>query len=257
MSFLLYTPKTLNEAFEMKKKTDGRYLAAGTVVFVKKPFPSNLISLEKIPELYGIRETETSVELGALVTFDEIDCSALIKEQFHSLWQAAHEVGSPQIRNRATIGGNVCSFDTSSDGICPLKAMDASVVIFDGNSLVERKITKFDSLENGEILVSVRLEKGWKSSFVKVGKRNALAISVINMTVAKKNGIVRVAVGSAGKHVLVCEKTGKILSNDIDDIEKAQDVIGSEIYPRAPETKEYKLAVARNILSDLVKELAK
>src|SRR6185436_14907572 len=114
--FEFYQPSTLQEASRLLKDNGpgGRFLAGGTdlVIAMKEKglLPKYIVDLKRVPGLSGIRENnDGSVTLGALTTMYEIETSALIKKRYPFLAQSAAEVGSIQIRNRATIGGNMCN----------------------------------------------------------------------------------------------------------------------------------------------------
>ena len=107
--------KNVSEAIRMQKETNGYFLAGGTYSMVEinseRFDPDCLIDLSLCPELYGIREEEASVHIGALTTFTELEKSELIGRLFPALQKAAAEVGGPQVRNR----GTAC---TRRDGRC-------------------------------------------------------------------------------------------------------------------------------------------
>ncbi len=107
----MYQPTTLEEASRLIKEQGpgGRFLAGGTdlVIAMKEKglLPKYIVDLKRVPGLGGIRESrDGSISLGALTTMREIETSPLIKEKYPFLAQSAAEIGSIQIRNRATIG---------------------------------------------------------------------------------------------------------------------------------------------------------
>ena len=111
MHFDLHRPNSVDEALALYQQTGGSYLAGGTVLLVNHhngaDIGRHLISLEGICALHGIRETEDSIVIGSCVTMDEIENNAALREHAFALWQSATEIGGPQIRNRATIAGNI------------------------------------------------------------------------------------------------------------------------------------------------------
>ncbi len=111
--FNYYEPHSLDEAVEcLNEGQRGAVVAGGTdlVVALKQRLqkPGFLLSLDKIPSLKGIKSSNEFLSLGAMTTLEEIIKSSLIKERFPALSKAAREVGSPLLRNIATIGGNIC-----------------------------------------------------------------------------------------------------------------------------------------------------
>ncbi|HZD39625.1 MAG TPA: xanthine dehydrogenase family protein subunit M [Terriglobales bacterium] len=132
--FTMYQPTSLLEASRIVKENGpgGRFLAGGTdlVIAIKEKglLPKYVVDLKKIPGLSGIRENnDGSIRLGALTTMREIETSALITEKFPFLAQSAAEVGSIQIRNRATVGGNMANATPSADVAPGLIALNAQV----------------------------------------------------------------------------------------------------------------------------------
>lgn len=256
MSFRLHIPKTLDQALELQRSTKGTYLAAGTVILVNHRHAEDLISLEKIPGLSTISDEGSAVRIGALATFDDIEKSQCIKENLLALWQAAYETAGPQIRHRATIGGNIGCFSPASDAVTALVALDAKVEVFDG-TFHHIPIEKLTELDDGAIITSVVVPKRFSfSTFEKVGKRSAMSVSVLNMAVAKAGAEFRVAVGCASPRVILCRATSDILSSDCGSIEKAKTALVSEMHPIDDRwgTVEYRLEVGKNLLSKLVQE---
>jgi carbon-monoxide dehydrogenase medium subunit len=138
-AFDFYQPATLKEASRLLKDNGpgGRFLAGGTdlVIAMKEKglVPKYIVDLKRVPGLAGIREnSDGSMTLGALTTLYAIETSALIKRKFPFLAQSAAEVGSIQIRNRATIGGNMANASPSADTSPALMALGATATIANG-----------------------------------------------------------------------------------------------------------------------------
>jgi carbon-monoxide dehydrogenase medium subunit len=132
----MYQPTTLKEASRLLKDNGpgGRFLAGGTdlVIAMKEKglVPKYVVDLKRIPGLSGIREnSDGTISLGALTTMREIEVSPLIKKKYPFLAQSAAEVGSIQIRNRATVGGNMANATPSADVAPALIALDATATI--------------------------------------------------------------------------------------------------------------------------------
>ncbi len=130
--FDYYQPESLKEAFKLmeKLKGDALYVAGGTDVIVrikqKAIEPEALISLRGVEELKEIRENG-GLSLGAGVLFREIEGSGQIRQQFQALHEAACVLANPQIRNVATVGGNLCNAAPSADSAPPLLILEAEV----------------------------------------------------------------------------------------------------------------------------------
>ena len=262
MKYSIHVPSTLEEAFTTRSRVGGQYLAGGTVVLaIKKPV-CDLVSLSRIPGLSFIERKGDCIEIGGGTTFDELDRSALLKERLTALWQASHELAGPQIRNVATIGGNIGSMSPSADSVTALMALDASVRLFamEGGKPCRRTVPIRElRMGEGEIIEAVVIRDNVDSSvFEKVGKRNAMAVSVVNMAVARVGKKVSVAVGSAAPNVVFCRRTSEILSKDCTDMMAAKAVILEEISPKDDRwgTVEQKRIVCANMLEKLAGEVS-
>lgn len=255
MSYNLHIPTTLEEALEIKRKTDGTYLAAGTVLLVNHRHQEDLIALEKIKGLSEIEDGPDYVKIGALSTFSQLESSPVIRA-IPALWQASYHTAGPQIRNRATIGGNIGCFSPASDSVTSLVALDSKVELYDGSFHTVR-IEDLKSVKDAIITAVIIPKRFSVSVFEKVGKRNAMSVSVINMAMARSREEVRLAVGCVDRQVVYCRKTSEILSKHPADMKKAQESLLSEIHPINDRwgNVEYKNTVAVNLLNKLSKEV--
>jgi len=190
-------PETLDEAllFLERHGDETRPLAGGTDVMVdlrsgKLEIPY-LLDISRLPDLQGIALTEEGLSIGAGVTISEIYTSSLVAEHAPSLIKSCAFFGSPQIRNVATMGGNVGNASPSADTAPPLIAHGAKAVLAGKNG--ERTVAVEDlfvrpyhsGIKNDQLLLRFILEpaKGRFSDFQKIGRRKALAISRMSMAV--------------------------------------------------------------------------
>jgi carbon-monoxide dehydrogenase medium subunit len=134
--FEMYQPMSLREASRLLKDkgAGGRFLAGGTdlVIAIKEKglIPKYVVDLKKIPDLAGIREDpDGSITIGALTTMRDIEIDPLLNKKYPFLCQSAAEVGSIQIRNRATVGGNMANATPSADVAPSLIALNATAKI--------------------------------------------------------------------------------------------------------------------------------
>lgn len=151
-------PQTLHDVLKILhdlKNSGQKYfvLAGGTDVLVANrysPFQevdqlgsSTIVDISLIPELKGIRFFNGILTIGSLVTHAQLASSELIKEYAPILAAAASEIGSPQIRNRGTIGGNICNASPAADLVPVLTVLDAKVntAVAQNDSFVRRKIS--------------------------------------------------------------------------------------------------------------------
>lgn len=196
--FLYEKPKSTEEALALMRDAcdDFTIYAGGTDVLVKlraeKLHISLVIDIKDLPGLREISETEDEIRIGAAVTHSEIQDNALIRDWYPALCHAVSEIGSVPIRNKATLGGNIQNASPAGDGVIAAFALDAQVEAVSAEGMRRIPLAGFflnpDStlLAPGEILTTVILPKRrWSDQrFFKVGRRNALAISVVNGTVA-------------------------------------------------------------------------
>ncbi len=187
-------------------------IAGGTDFMVEVNFdhrrPESVVSLHRIGALRAWLQDDDTLRIGAGVT-----CATLEGAPFAmlvpALSQAARTVGSPQIRNAATIGGNLATSSPAGDLLPVLSALDASVTIARAGG--ERTVSihdflvgpKRNALERGELVVAVRVPLlPGRQEFLKVGTRNAMVISVANVAMVHTGERINVALGSVGPTVL-------------------------------------------------------
>jgi CO/xanthine dehydrogenase FAD-binding subunit len=198
----------LEEALEALQRTKGRLLAGGTDIFpsaVERPVSDRLIDISGISALRGIRVDGDTVRIGACTTWSEI-ARAPLPHAFDGLKAAAREVGGVQIQNTGTIGGNLCNASPAADGVPPLLALDAEVVLASTSGLRRLALSEFilgnrkTALRPGEILTEVSvpccLGARARSEFLKLGSRCYLVISIAMVAVVLEpdaHGYVRFA----------------------------------------------------------------
>jgi carbon-monoxide dehydrogenase medium subunit len=134
--FEYHAPVSLDEAVELLERygKEAKILAGGTDLIPqikqRQAEPRHVINIKRIPELACIKETDGGMGIGALVKLRAIERSPLMKEKLLLLVEAAETVGSVQIRNMATIGGNICNASPSADMATPLMALDAEAHVY-------------------------------------------------------------------------------------------------------------------------------
>jgi len=205
------TPRSLDEALQMKAAHPAaRPIAGGTDVLVDLNFdrarPDHVLNLNEVAELRGWSRENGTVRLGSGLTFTEAMRTPLA-EMFPALAEASRTVGSPQIRNRATIGGNLGTASPAGDALPPLLIEGAEVEVASVRgarvlALVDFLLgAKKNALEKDELILTVRLQpSGAPQTFMKVGPRNAMVIAVVSLAlvVDREQDEMRAAYGSAG-----------------------------------------------------------
>jgi len=228
-----FLPRTLDEALELRAAhPEAVPVAGGTDLMVAVNFgrarPPALLDLSRVEELRGWRREDGRVHLGAGTTFARI---ALELRAFRPLVEAARSVGSPQIRNRATIGGNVCTASPAGDAIPVLAAYGAEIVL--ASSARERRVPwneffvgpKRTTLEPDELVVGLEWrEIAGPGSFAKVGTRNAMVIAIagVCLQLEPESRAVRLALGSVAPTVVRAPKAEEYAASAItwDDPER-------------------------------------
>ncbi len=195
-------PHTVQEATQDAAGQGAAVLAGGTDLLprwskgvVKQP--DALVSLKDVEGINGIARINGEVRVGALATMSEIASDPIIRDAAPVLANAAGRIACPQVRNRATIGGNLCNASPAADTAVPLILLDAvlDIAAWNGSSLTAREVpvTKFFKgpgatvLAPGELLTHIRfkpLAAGAYAAWDKFGTRPAMEIAVASVGVA-------------------------------------------------------------------------
>ena len=229
-------------------------LAGGTdlIIEVKQETktPDHLISLRCIPGLQEIAYENGELCIGAMVTHRMIEKSELLREKFSLLTDSVDNLGSVQVRNVATIGGNICNAAPSADTAAPVVALGAKLVLEGPAGEREVFIEDFfqgpgkTALAAGEILRTIRipaLPEGACSCYIKHSRRKAMDLPLLGIAViiVPDGNMVckeaRIALSLAGPVPFRAKKaedfvTGKPLSRDV--WEQAAEIALSESNPR-------------------------
>jgi CO/xanthine dehydrogenase FAD-binding subunit len=207
-------PHSLEEALAMKaERPEAVPLAGGTDLMVDLNFgrrrPAAIVDLGRVGELSSWRQENGHVFLGAGLTY-----ATIVKEMpaFKPLVQASRSVGSPQIRNRGTVGGNLGTASPAGDALPVLAAYDAEVVL-KSRARGERSLPwnlfltgpKKTAIAPDELIMGARWRRlSGPGSFSKIGTRNAMVIAVAGLclVVDEEHRRVKVALGSVGPTIL-------------------------------------------------------
>ncbi|MEV6911158.1 xanthine dehydrogenase family protein subunit M [Amycolatopsis sp. NPDC051071] len=207
MDFL--RPSSLTEALAVKaERPDAVPIAGGTDVMVELNFdhrrPGALLDLNRVTELAEWTETDGRIRLGASVPYVRV--IAELGEVLPALAMASRTVGSPQIRNRGTVGGNLGAASPAGDTHPVLLVLGAGIEVASvrGTRLIPAEEfylgVKRNALEPDELITAVHLpSEAGPQQFAKVGTRNAMVIAVCSFAVALHLDTreIRAAVGSA------------------------------------------------------------
>ena len=193
-NFSLHRPKTLRDALElMRELQDVKPVAGGTDLLLLLRDGTckakHLVDLSLIEELRYIREGDGEICIGATTTHNQLQRSMLIAEKSPALREACACIGSVQIRNLGTVGGNLCNASPAADTAPPLLALNAAVEI--ASHAGSRSIPlielfagpKLNSLRPYELLTEIKFPvppKGAGMSFQRLGRRKGCTLSVVN-----------------------------------------------------------------------------
>jgi len=256
--FIYHNPNTLEEAlYLLGKPSSIAPLAGGTdlLVEIKKGITSfeELVSLNSIKSLKQIEENDNNIIIGACTSHNDIINSDIIKKYMPSLAETCKTIGSDQIRNTGTIGGNLCTCASCADTAPILIANNAKLEIT--SSVDSRTINLIEflrghhqnSLKKGELLINIIVPKPKKhtaSYFTKFGLRNSAAISVASVAISLQiqNDIISeasVVVGACASTPIECPNSiQKLINANISnfkaDGEKLKDfgnTVAQEIFP--------------------------
>lgn len=196
-NFEYYAPSTLKEALSLldKRRQEARVLAGGTDLIVQmkdeRAGPAVIIDAKHIPELNRLEWTKNkSLHIGAAIPLSKIIAFPPVKEKFSILYQACSLIGSVQIRNRGTLGGNICNAAPSADAVPPLLCLRAKAIV--SRLGVKRTIPLKSffygpgqtALESNELLVEIEIPTPPTFSagcYLRHAPREAMDIAVVSV----------------------------------------------------------------------------
>jgi len=271
-------PTTIEEALSILNRYDGRakILAGGTDLLVSMKLrllkPDCVVNIMKIPDLQGVSfNPKSGLHIGAATTIRALEESDVIAKQYLLLADTVRSFGSAQVRNMATVGGNICNASPGADFATPLLALDAQVKIVGPKGArtvtLDRFFTGPDqcALEPDELLTGFRVpapKPGTGSAFVKIG-RVAVDLSKVNVAavLTAERGVcedVGMALGAAAPTPMRARNAEATLKGQkITDktVETAAQVASDESKPRTSlrSTAEYKREVVKTLAERCLK----
>ena len=274
--FGYFSPMTLDEAISILKKLEGKaeILAGGTDLLPQMKLrtitPEYVISIKDLKDLDYIREEDNCLKIGALTTISTIGESQLVKRKCFSIYEATKTFGTPQVRNMATVGGNLCRSSPSADMVPPLMTFDAKVTL--NGPKGERKVSLEDfftgpgeNLLQGRILTEITVvvpEQKYGTAYGKI-TRSSSDLAKVNCAVkiilsGSRCDDIRIVLGAVASTPLRARQAelsvrGKEISEEVIEI-GAQKAIG-EIAPITDvrSTAEYRARVSQVLVGRLIR----
>lgn len=248
------TPSSLEEVLGILSKKNGKstVIAGGTDLIIRMRSQSielgNIVDLRLLPLDY-IKVEGDFILLGACVKHNAVIESQLLSKYCPALIEAAKQIAGPSIRNQGTIGGNLVNASPAADLAPPLLIYDTSVVLVKAGSKREVPLTDFfispgeTILADDEILTEVRIPVIYSNTaakFIKLGKRNAMTISVVTtavrLTMDQMGHIsqARIALGAVSSKPIRAKQAEEILKGKFPSVElfiEAGQIAGRESSP--------------------------
>jgi len=206
--FEYFEPDTLGEAVALLARYEGRAqaLAGGTDLLVELKEQLRradcVVNIKRIPGLGGLSfDPRTGLRIGALATAREVETSPEVLQHYASLAQAARELGSIQVRNRATIVGNICRASPSADTLPPLIA-DGAILKTSARSVpLETFFTGPGKtlLKPGELVTAIELPAPGPrtgKAYLKHGRRKAMELATVGVAVSVSPESARIVLGA-------------------------------------------------------------
>ena len=226
-----HKPRTVKEACSLLASAGTTPIAGGTDVLIKMRRGAlrntTLVSLDDIDGLSGIRETGDGIEIGSGTKLSTVASDERLATFFPAIGQGALNVGTPQIRNLGTIGGNICNASPCADTAPGLLVSSALVVASNGDRERTIPIGEFwsgpgrNNLEKGEMVTAFLLPKPdreRRQGFMKLGPRRAADIAIVNMAMSLfvRDGVctdVRIALGSVAPTPIRASSAEKMMES--------------------------------------------
>jgi CO/xanthine dehydrogenase FAD-binding subunit len=277
-----FAPQKIEEALEILSRygKEIKIIAGGTDLLIqyydRLYEVNNWLDLKNIKELKEIRIYQNQMEIGAMVTHAQLENSEDIKKYFPILCLAAADIGSPQIRNRGTIGGNIVNASPAGDLLAPLMAYDAQFRLLStqGEKIVPAEEffvgPKKTILEPAQLLTRIILPLPSERTYgcwIKIGKRKALIIATITLALvvemAEDNKTVKdvkTCLGSvAPTPIEIKEIRKKIVGKKFNQLDFNQlgQIVEDKISPidDIRGTREYRKDVAKEIMINALEEI--
>lgn len=274
-NFVYFKPQTLKECVSLLQEHENAVVMnGGTDIIVQMReghiVPAVIVDVKNIPDLQGIKVSPDEIFIGGVATMSQVIEHPELKVRYPYLCAADDSVGSIQIRNRATIAGNIVNASPLADTATPLLCLNAMVHTYGPNGTRAIPLTDFfvfvrkTLLEPHEIVTGISfaadaLDEG---VFTKLARRAEVDLSTVCCTVGRKGGEIRIAFGSVAPTPLrLYDVENYLKDKELTDevISEARNIARQSVKPISDvrATKEYRLDMVQNLLEDALRSLKK
>lgn len=227
--FEYYEPHSLPEAADLLAELgeSAKVLAGGTDLIVQMRDgivnPQHVINIKKVPELAKIAATKDGVEIGAAVSMFNAEKALANNCGYFVLCEAMHSVASCQIRNRATLAGNVCNASPAGDTIPALFVLDAQVVIYGPRGERKSLIKDFfvgprrTTLTRGEFVTGIILpspSSEFHGTYLKKSRRPSVDLATVGVAVCFDGNHAKIALGAVAPTVVRAEQAEELIKQE-------------------------------------------
>jgi CO/xanthine dehydrogenase FAD-binding subunit len=265
-TFAYKRPTTVAEAVALLESPGASILAGGTDLVIRlrggEEAPAVVVDIKRLADLRpGITQQPGCVTIGATTTMTELASSTVIRRHFPALAEAAAVVGSVQIRNRATIAGNICNASPAADTAPPLLVYDATVVATGLSGTRRIPIDEFfvrsgvTTLGKAELVTAFELplpaRRGWAVHVRRTRRRGHDLASVTLCCSVDETGTTRLAYGSVGPRPVLCVDESGVLADTGASTESRARILEQMFAGASPSKRsmragpEYRLAMLR------------
>jgi carbon-monoxide dehydrogenase medium subunit len=227
-----FQPVSFEEALQALQEfqEDSRIIAGGTDLIPQMRQEARvkaLVDITRIPGMNEIHHDHGTIRIGASVTHSQILRSRFIREKIPCLWEAVSQIGSPQIRNIGTLGGNICNASPAADAVPPLLILEGTATITGRKGERSIPLGSFFTgpgqtvLGPSEILKEISIPEysgHLCTAYLKLGRRTGVDLALVNVAVllgmerdAKTCRSARICLGSVASTAIRAEKTEALL----------------------------------------------
>jgi carbon-monoxide dehydrogenase medium subunit len=266
--FTYQRPSTLDEAVRLLDEHGpaARIIAGGTDLMLGlrdySTQPDVVVDLKRVPELEpAIRQLDGRLSISSGTVMADIEVHPVVLQHFHPLAEAAAVVGSVQIRNRATLAGNICNASPAADTAPPLLVYDATVVAHGPNGPRRIPIDEFfvrsrqTTLRRGELVTAIELPhppRATAGAYLRITRRRGTDLASVTLCcTVDEAGITRIAFGSVGPRPLAFTDSSGVLADPEGSETTRRAILEPMLSAAAPSARsvraspEYRLAMLR------------